>query len=515
MKRERIEKKADCIFADIPTDLYPLLMGNYTREVEPFRQWFSLRRVSSHFRVNIDYVFAQIRELAQPIVNLLFHDRQLALLPRLTRLNLRWNRRITNTGIAQLSALTRLTMRRGGSCSLEGLDKLSGTLTCLSMRDKYKWQPVELSLLTGLRRLNLTGSIIETDYLVMTALTHLREVKTNGADYRFTHLTMLSMLDFRDLDKEEDTVAMSFSNLTSLRLSGPPQTDKPWFCLLSSLTRLELVYWSSMSDFTLPTTLTRLSMIGWMGARGHVQDNALCGLTNLRRLSLRQSIWFTDNALLHVPQLEHLDLSFTTNIHGEALVRLASSLRRLNLKECTSITDAYLSQMTGLTHLTVMRSGGIGEAGLLSLTGLRTLICGAFTISDQCLSGFTSLTSLELHPVYVHGKSLHASLGLMTRLERLVIAGVRGRMTVFPSLPRLKSLIAPRLMFGRDQLLCCPVLTHVECVADENSVCGDFDHLPRLQSLSLSYRSLSDSRASYLSLTKLRDKGIILSCSYQ
>ena len=146
MKRERIEKKADCIFADIPTDVYPLLMGNYTGEVEPFRRWFSLslslslslRCVSSHFRANIDYVFAQIRELAQPIVNMLCHDRQLALLPRLTRLNLRWNSRITNTGIAQLSALTRLTMRRGGSCSLQGLDKLSGTLTCLSMRDKYE-----------------------------------------------------------------------------------------------------------------------------------------------------------------------------------------------------------------------------------------------------------------------------------------------------------------------------------------------------------------------------------------
>lgn len=170
--------------------------------------------------------------------------------------------------------------------------------------------------------------------------------------------------------------------------------------------------------------------------------------------------------------------------------------------------------MTGLTHLTVMRSGGIGEAGLLSLTGLRTLICGAFTISDQRLSGFTSLTSLELHPTYIHGKSPYPSLGLMTRLERLVIAGIRGRMTVIPSLPRLKSLIVPRLLFGRDQLLCCPVLTHVECVADENTVCDDFDHLPRLQSLSLSYRNLSDSRASYPGLTKLRDKGIIVSCSY-
>ena len=241
----------------------------------------------------------------------------------------------------------------------------------------------------------------------MTALIYLREVKVDGADYRFMHLTMLSTVDFRNIDKEAAVVAMSFGNLTSLRLSGLPlvhhQTGKPWFCLISSLTRLDLTYCSlAGSDFTLPATLTRLSLIGWMHPNGRVQDYVLRGLTSLRRLNLRRSVWFTDNAILHVPQLEHLDLSFTTNIHGEALVRLASSLRRLNLEKCTSITNAYLSQLTGLTHLTVMRSGGIGEAGFLSLTGLRTLICDAFTISDQCLSGFTSLTSLELHTTYTH-----------------------------------------------------------------------------------------------------------------
>lgn len=523
MKRQRIEKKEECIFADIPTDLYPLVMGNYTEEVDAFRQALTLRCLSHHFMRNTDFVLAQIRELGQPIANVLHHDRQLALLPRLTRLNLRWNGRITTSAMTQLASLTRITMSWGGSCSLAGLDKLSG-LTSLSMRYKSKWHPEELCLLTGLRRLNLTGSIHAryegTDFLAMTALTRLREVKTDGADYRFTHLTMLSMIDLRNLDKEAAVIAMSFGNLTSLRLRGSPlvhhQTGKPWFSLLSSLRRLELSYCSSMSDFTLPIGLTRLSLIGWMHPRERVQDNVLRGLTNLRRLNLRQSSCFTNNALLHVPQLEHLDLSFTNTIKGDALVGLASSLRHLNLKNCRSIRDAYLCQMTALTHLTVINTCRIGDAGIRPLTKLRTLLYGdggTTTISDRCLSALTSLTSLEWTGTYLESNFLRPSLTSMTRLERLVITGIRGYVTGFPSFPALKSLSMPHLLLGRDQLLCCPMLTHIKCRGNETTVCGDFDHLARLQSLSLFYQSSSDCKASYPGLIKLRDRGIIVSSS--
>lgn len=515
MKRERIE---DCVFDDIPTDLYPLLLRNYTEEVVVFRRCFTLRCVSTHARKNIDCILGQVRHLAQPIMNVLCHDRQLGPLHRLARLNLRWNRRITNHGIVQLTALTRLTMPRGDeSCSLEGLDKLSDTLTYLSVRGKDNLQPKELSLLTGLRRLNLRDSILKGDFSGLTTLRHLREVRTSATDDIFAHLTMLSTLDFRYVEREEDAIcAMSFRNLTSLRLSGTPlihrQTREPWCCLLGSLTRLDLVYTCLAYDFTLPVTLTRLSLIGWMHPNGRVQDNVLRGLTNLRRLNLRQSTWFTNDALLHVPQLTHLDLSFTNRIDGQALVGFASSLRRLNLRHCASITNPYLSQMTALTHLTLTQSGTIGEASLLPLTGLRTLICSGITMSNQCLSGFTSLTTLDLNPA----KISYPSLALLTNLETLVIqdTAIAGYYcAACPSLPRLKKLSAPQLLLSRENLLHCPMLTDIACVANETTVCSDFDHLARLASLSLCYQGFPDYRVLYAGLCKLGDRGVIVGCS--
>lgn len=518
-------KEQHDVFSYVPADLYPLLVPGYSQQVDAFRQLLAIRCVSHTMCLTVEYVLAQIKTLGSCVTNILRQDGQMTLLRGLTTLNLRWNRHITCGALTHLACLTELRMANGGAYDLGGLVELP-SLTVLSLKNTRNWSLHDLCRLTGLTKLNIRRCSLLMDHELkrLQVLTRLEELKV-GPPQEGKHLSMLTTLrklDYRSLDlSDEPRLSVFFTHLTSLKLHGLTflaATETAWFSQFSVLTHLYLDFCdidaTAVRDthLILPATLVCLSLVAWQSVNKTCSANMLVGLTNLRRLDLRQNSSLGEETLSHLSALERLSVIHNSRISGKGLLSLASSLKRLNMIAAHAIMDAELAQMTTLTHLNIASTNHVSGDAIRQLTNLRTLVCNS-QVTDACLVLLTSLTSLSVHPRDATITS--RSISRLTNLENLTALGTLGYGRQFipalASLPRLKRLVSPGVVLVKADLLYNQALTHLACMGGTHIDPAYFDHLPYLQSLCITVQHNEEDQRAYESLATLRHRGIVVS----
>ena len=287
-------------------------------------------------------------------------DKHLASLSKLKKLwqfSLSTDRKITDTGLSHLVALTGLRRLYLSECvkiTNAGLAHLSG-LKQLRELDLYfcvKITDVGLAHLSGLKQLQKLN--LDSCYRITDAgLVHLSGLK------------QLQELDLSECDKITDAGLVHLSEMKQLRefnLSECVKITDAGLAHLSGLKRLrrlDLGGCSKITDAGLShlAGLKELRQLSLWGCKniGNAGLAHLSGMKELRELFLNGSK-ITDAGLAHLSELKEL--------------------RDIELKYCDKITDAGLAYLAGLKELrtlSLVGCEGITDAGLVHLAGLKKL----------------------------------------------------------------------------------------------------------------------------------------------
>lgn len=503
-------------FSSLPADLYPLLVPDFTVDVKAFRfVTLTLRCVSHTSRVNVDIMLSSVRELG-PLVSNTLRDAQLGLLGGIRVLRLGDNPYITESGLRRVTSLVRLSMPHSDKIGDSCIATLPG-LTRLSLKKTHGWKAESLCALTGLVSLNLKKSGVK-EYVCFTALSRLAILKVDHDESKglLCLLTTLKSLDFRSMSLHTGRSLATMRSLTCLKLSCvnfiKRSGDMQWFCQFPSLTHLSMDYcYSFAADkyLVLPNTLTRLSLVAWSSddEKNTIHDKMLQGLTNLRRLNLRQSGAFTNAIFRYLPLLERLNVSHAHHhsITDDGILQIASSLKCLHFNDASIFSNGSLCQMTSLTRLVMLNEsplrGGDRTWALSHLTNLRALSC---SMNYNEVMQLTSLTSLHL---WASSCCAVGYLSLLTNLESLSVSA--RKIPALESLTKLTRLVLLQAKLSKTDVQKNTALTYLRCLIADHTHPTQFDHLVRLQRLCVSGKLLNKAPVIYM-IACLREKGVVV-----
>lgn len=262
-----------------------------------------------------------------------------------------------------------------------------------------KIMPTTLLSLTNLQSLRVYTSETSTIYTIsqLTSLSSL-SISHNRAivDFVLTNLTNLTKLNVLYSNLVSENSIQKLSNLTSLSFGSANQylTEKS-IPYLTKLVKLRVLH-SSIKEPGLIKQLTNLkSLLIWPSRKGALSNEEVGSLTQLTRLTL-QTDFLTDDCLLHLTNLLHLNLSWNRSITNAGLRNLPQ-LTRLDLNSSVSIDHDGISHLTTLTDLNLRNIGlRIKNVGIERLTRLQRLIISRNDITSDALWNLTNLTHLEL-----------------------------------------------------------------------------------------------------------------------
>ncbi len=413
------------------------------RNVHQFQALAAWRHVSArHRRIVETRLFAQMRRLphafdrtlTEPVVRLfpnmrrLYDPPALEALPRdLSKLRF-WNG-IEPTSVAQIRAI-------------------GATLTHLDLVAVFDFP------------------MTNDDLAALTSLTRLR-LQTRGVDPAFTGgqaLSTLTRLNRLEVLRNFDVSALvTVTRLGLLDRDTLPNSVTPDVTLLAltRVTHLTLGVRSMRFGDVTSDTLAQLTQLTHLDARGgHIEDDALLGLTRLRTLHTREANH--RNETLHALPLETLGLGSHA---AAAALELApmQHLRRLVLRDQHGVSNAALAELTQLTDLEI-HSGHFMTDSVIRLTQLRRLVLhvslhGRYS-SSEMMASLGQLQELGLYNQYVYDwtsltrlTTLEIGAGAtmspyhlgdrLTGLRRLVLSGdARHHSSAFDRLPLLTEVDA-------------------------------------------------------------------------
>ncbi|OMO57098.1 Chaperonin Cpn60/TCP-1 [Corchorus capsularis] len=191
-----------------------------------------------------------------------------------------------------------------------------------------------------------------------------------------------------------------------------------------------------------------------------------------------KKVW---KGLKFLNRLEILDLSYSIYLAETPDFSRCTSLKRLQLEGCTSLTKVHQSigNLENLVLLNLAECNNLRELpdGICNLTSLQTLSvngCSRFSCFPEHLGRLEALT--ELHANGCGITQLPTSFGLLTNLERLFLDGCKDKLSPKKSLFSFFSSFFPPRRAGSSTFL--PVT---------------FPGLTSLRKLNLGDRNLSDS----------------------
>ncbi len=221
---------------------------------------------------------------------------------------------------------------------------------------------------------------------------------------------------------DSDRILRRFTHLTELTMSSHYGITEAGLACMTHLTRLtyntkRLDIWRSNQGTGL-AQLTRLRSLT-LDQKCSVDGSRISGLTNLTVLCLADNDYVYDEHLEALAcSLHTLDLSCNHVVSGECIASL-TALRTLSLCDNSGVDEACLTQLTALESLD-LNSGGeqITDAALSRLTTLRHLsLSFTMNITD---AGLTTLQQLHTLNLSCHTGVTAKGLSRMTALQRLI-----------------------------------------------------------------------------------------------
>jgi WD40 repeat protein/Leucine-rich repeat (LRR) protein len=389
-------------------------------------------------------------------------------LPRLVRLLLGGQRKITDAGFAHLkNAKSLQELALGGSgvtgAGLAPLAKMKQLKTLDLSRIKLGDKGLDsIKELTDLISLRLPGcELTDGGLSVLKELTRLTVLDLNGnekvTDAGLAHLvplTAMKNLSLSDVPVTDAGLAhlKGMTKLQTLLLSGEGVTDAG-FAHLAGLTAMVDLELGDLPNLKGPglqhlkgmSELTSLELENTGVTDEGLQH--LKGLTQLVELSLPERI--TDAGFVHLASLVNLETlnGLQKNFKGQGLQHLKGlkKLRGLNLTG-SGVDDAGLEQVKGLTQFQFLklpeRITDAGLAHLAGLTNLKTLSLHRSEVSDTGLAhlkGMKALTSLQLSETKIGEPGL-AHLAGLTTLTALNLLGTKVSDAALVHLKGMKAL---------------------------------------------------------------------------
>ncbi len=186
------------------------------------------------------------------------------------------------------------------------------------------------------------------------------------------------------------------------------------------LTRLELD--PSCSIFVCDLIVRIATQLRHLRIENNMTDTYFKQLTNLQTLTTRNNTNFTDNSIVHLTRLEHIDFyTSCSRITFGALSKLPF-LTSLTLRDSTTDNLCALKDSLTLRALKLVNYRRITDEQLRCLTRLETLcISGATELTGTCFTQLAYLSKLSLLKcVHNDHDTLVQSIMSMTRLRSLM-----------------------------------------------------------------------------------------------
>ena len=149
--------------------------------------------------------------------------------------------------------------------------------------------------------------------------------------------------------------------------------------------------------------------------------------------------------IAHLANIETVDLNFTAiSDAGLGLIKLFQELRKLHLRGCENITDDAIIHLSEITHLqNLILPYQIGDQGLAHLKGLREmqdLVLSSTQITDAGLVHVQEM--VELHTLQLNGCENLTDTGIvhLSGLKNLQVLNLNATQITDAGLPHLARL---------------------------------------------------------------------------
>ena len=149
--------------------------------------------------------------------------------------------------------------------------------------------------------------------------------------------------------------------------------------------------------------------------------------------------------IAHLANIETVDLNFTAiSDAGLGLIKLFQELRKLHLRGCENITDDAIIHLSEITHLqNLILPYQIGDQGLAHLKGLREmqdLVLSSTQITDAGLVHVQEMA--ELHTLQLNGCENLTDTGMvhLSGLKNLQVLNLNATQITVAGLPHLARL---------------------------------------------------------------------------
>jgi hypothetical protein len=260
------------------------------------------------------------------------------------------------------------------------------------------------------RFVNLSHLSLKDPYLnVPSTLAHITGSHISG-------LVSLRRLNLTNNETVDGESLRGLTNLTVLNLNNNARVTADH---ITHLTRLKVLRLAHNETVDCGTVLPRFTKLGLLEVSGNrrVRDEHLTALCKLDTLLMTATKYVTGDALVHLPRLRCLKVSWYKQ-HSYNLPRL-SALRALEVVGDGVIDDTELSLLTRLETLELWSNHSITGTGISTLTNLHGLRVEYNRIEAVHL---VHLTRLEILVVGKLSRDMHwPTLAHLTRLRDIRI----------------------------------------------------------------------------------------------